>query len=460
MEKNKSQPSFALFLGPLLAFILGTLLFLYGWSFAAIVTASVTALCATWWVFEPIPIPATSLLPLALFPLFGVLNKSQVAESYGSPLILLLLAGFILSKALEKSGAHRRLALNMIHLFGGHNPKRLVFGFMVASAVLSMWISNTATTLMLLPVALAALEGSKDKELTPTLLLAIAYSASLGGLGTPIGTPPNLIFVNVYQESTGKTIDFIQWMSWAVPVVCLFLPLMGLRLTRNLKSQESFELPCPGPWRREEIRTLAVFSLTALAWVTIKNPFGGWSQLFGITTANYSAVGLTAVVFMFLIPNGHGGRLLDWERAETIPWGILLLFSGGIALAKAFMITGLSASLGQILAGLSSLHLILLTLIICLSVSFLTEITSNTATTTLLMPVLAAVALSAKFDPMILMVPAAMSASCAFMLPVATAPNAVVFSSKKIAIKTMVHEGFTLNIIGAFVITLVCYFLL
>lgn len=425
------------------------------------IVAFVAVLCVVWWVFEPVPIPVTSLLPLALLPLLGVLTPAQVGQAYGSPLILLLLGGFLLSKAMEHSGAHRRIALGMVHLFGAHNGRRLVMGFMAAAAVLSMWISNTATTLMLLPVALAVIEVSRDKAyIAPPLLLGIAYAASVGGIGTPIGTPPNLIFMQVFEETTGRSVTFTQWMGWALPVVLVMVPVMALVLTRNMRGPIDVSLPEVGPWRVEERRVMIVFGLTALAWITRGEPFGGWKTWFGVPWANDASVALLAVVVMFLVPNGKGERLLTWERASTIPWGVLLLFSGGICLAKGFVSSGLSDLLGQWLVQMTYMPVFLLLLSVSLVVTFMTETTSNTASTTLLMPVLAAAALAADMPPEVIMVPAAMSASCAFMLPVATAPNSVVFGSGMVTTSRMAREGVVLNLLGALVISSTCYLLL
>ncbi len=421
----------------------------------------VAAVCVIWWVFEPVPIPVTSLLPLAILPLMGVLTPREVGQAYGSPLILLLLGGFLLSKAMEHSGAHRRIAFSMVKLFGTSSTRRLVMGFMAAAAVLSMWISNSATTLMLLPVALAVLDSVDDKEkLAPPLLLGIAYAANIGGLGTPIGTPPNLIFMQVYEQTTGTAISFTQWMSWALPVVAILVPAMALILTRNMGGNLRLQLPAMGPWQAQERRVMVVFSLTALAWVTRSEPFGGWSNWLGVPEANDASVALLAVVVLFLIPNGKGERLLTWERASTIPWGVLLLFSGGICLAEGFVKSGLSGLMGQWLVGLISMHAYALMALVCLAVTFMTETTSNTATTALLMPVLAAAALAAGIAPELIMVPAAMSASCAFMLPVATGPNTVVFSSGLISTARMAREGFLINLLGVAVISSVCYLLL
>ena len=451
----------ALWMGPLAAILAATALHLGGYGSDTAVVGFVATLCILWWVFEPIPIPVTSLLPLAVLPLLGVLSPAEVGQAYGSPLILLLLGGFLLSKAMEHSGAHRRIALGMVRLFGASSGRRLVLGFMTASALLSMWISNTATTLMLLPVALAVLDATEHKaELAVPLLLGIAYAASVGGLGTPIGTPPNLIFMQVYEETTGEVISFTQWMGWALPVVILMVPAMALVLTRNLGGAIVVQLPEVGRWRTEERRVMWVFGLTALAWITRSEPFGGWSAWLGLPGANDASVALLAVVGMFLVPDGSGQRLLTWERAVTIPWGVLLLFSGGICLAKGFVSSGLSELMGQWLSGMTSIHSFALIAIVCIVVSLMTETTSNTASTTLLMPVLAAAALAAGIEPELIMVPAAMSASCAFMLPVATAPNSVVYGSGLITTARMAREGVLLNLLGVVIISSVCYILL
>jgi len=453
--------SWALWLGPLVAACVAVALNMAGYGDDMATVGFVAVLCILWWVFEPIPIPVTSLLPLAALPLLGVLTPAEVGQAYGSPLILLLLGGFLLSKAMEHSGAHRRIAIGMVNLFGASSGRRLVLGFMVASAVLSMWISNTATTLMLLPVALAVLDATQEKaELAAPLLLGIAYAASVGGMGTPIGTPPNLIFMQVYEQTTGEAISFTRWMSWALPVVVVMVPAMAVVLTRNISGALAVQLPDVGAWRTEERRVLAVFGLTALAWITRSEPFGGWKTWLDLPQANDASVALLAVIVLFIVPNGKGQRLLNWERAVTIPWGVLLLFAGGICLAKGFVNSGLSELMGQWLAGMTRVPLYALIAIICLIVTFMTETTSNTASTTLLMPVLAAGALAAGIAPELIMVPAAMSASCAFMLPVATAPNTVVFGSGLISVSRMAREGVLFNLLGAVVISVVCYTLL
>lgn len=446
---------YVLWAGPLMGTLLGVWLASFGTPYAACVVAAITLWCASWWIFEPIPIPATSLIPLAAFPLLNIMNGADVALAFGDPIILLMMGGAMLSKAMEKSGAHRRLALGLMTMCGNTSARRVVVGFMLASALLSMWISNTATALLLLPMAMAITDKSSRDRLAVPLLLAIAYGASIGGMGTPIGTPPNLIFLKVYQDVTGQSVSFVQWMAWALPVVFIMLPLAAWWLTRGLAGQSGLTLPEPGAWRAEEKRVLIIFSLVALAWVTMDEPMGGWKAALGLNYANYASVALIAVVILFVWPNGRGGKLLDWESAKSIEWSVLLLFAGGIAIAQAFVSTGLSTVLGEALIAVTILPTLLVVLCICLAVTFITEVTSNTATTTLLMPVLAATAVASQWNPALLMVPAALSASCAFMLPVATPPNAIVFASGQLTVAQMAQRGLVLNLIGAVVITTV-----
>ena len=428
---------------------------------AIVITAVVAWLCMLWWIFEPLPIPVTSLLPIAVFPLSGVLTSEQVGASVGSPLIILLLGGFLLSRGMESTSAHHRIALSVVKLVGGHKPRRLVLGFMVAGALLSMWISNTASILMLMPVALAVLATCSDRNsLAAPLLLGLAWSCSIGGLGTPIGTPPNLILVQVYEANTAQTISFGQWMSWGMPVVLTLLPLAWWWVTRAVPSELDIQVPAVGPWRSAERRVLVVFVLTAVAWITRAEPFGGWQRWLDLPAANDASVALLAVVALFVVRDDQGEPLIDWAKASQIPWGVLLLFGGGICLARAFVASGLSAQVGDALTAVAALPVFAMMLLLALAVTFLTEATSNTATTALLMPVLAAVALAVEIDPLWLMVPAAMSASCAFMLPVATAPNAVVFGSGELPIRRMVREGFALNLMGSLLIATVAWVLL
>ena len=426
----------------------------------AALTIGITLWILIWWIFETVPIPVTSLLALALFPLAGVLAPSDVARAVGDPMVLFLMGGFILATALEKNNVHHRIALTMVNFFGGKSSRHLVYGFMFASAFLSMWISNTATSLMLLPVAMAVIDKAQDQKLATPLLIGIAYAASIGGVATPIGTPSNLAFMTIYSSSFQDSVGFFEWMTWGLPFVLIMLPIAALWLTRSLDYSGNLELPPVGDWNPAERRVLLIFGLTVLLWITRKGPWGGWAELFGIDYANDAIVAFIAIVTMFLVPDGKGSRILDWESANRIPWGTLLLFGAGLSIAQAFVSSGLSNIIGSALEELALLPVFLIISLICLSVTFLTEVTSNTATATLLMPILAAAALGAGIDPKLLMVPAAMSASCAFMLPVATPPNIVIFSTGRVPAKKLVSEGFAMNLIGMLLISLTCYLII
>lgn len=440
--------------GLLAAVIAGLVSDALGQPQAASITTSVATLCVFWWIFEPIPIPVTSLVPMGVLPLLGVISPADVAAAYGSPLILLLMGGFLLSKGMESTGAHTRIAITVVQFVGANEPKRLILGFMLAAALLSMWISNTATVLMLLPVALAVIAtSSSPKALAPSLLLGLAWACSIGGLGTPIGTPPTLIFMQVYEETTGVAVSFSEWMTWGIPVVVLMVPTIAIFLARQVPSDLRVDLPDIGAWRSAEKRVLIIFALTAIAWMTRTEPFGGWREWLNMPMANDAAVAFCAVIAMFITRDKSGEPLISWEQASAIPWGVLLLFAGGITLAKGFVSSGLSSQVGDLLASLALVPTLLAIVVVAVLVTALTEATSNTATTALLMPILAAASLAAKIDPMILMVPAAMSASCAFMLPVATAPNAVVFGTGQINIQTMVRWGVWVNLLGVLVIS-------
>ena len=395
---------------------------------------------------------------MALLPLLGVISPADVGAAYGSPLILLLMGGFLLSKGMESTGAHTRIALTVVRLVGANEPRRLILGFMLAAALLSMWISNTATVLMLLPVALAVIASSSaPKALAPPLLLGLAWACSIGGLGTPIGTPPTLIFMQVYEETTGTAVSFSEWMTWGIPVVAVMVPTIALVLARQVPNDLTVALPDIGEWRSAEKRVLVIFVLTALAWMTRTEPFGGWREWLDMPMANDAAVAFCAVIAMFVSRDKTGEPLISWEQASAIPWGVLLLFAGGITLAKGFVASGLSTQVGELLANLALVPTLFAIVMVAILVTALTEATSNTATTALLMPILAAASMAAHIDPLILMVPAAMSASCAFMLPVATAPNAVVFGTGQIGIQTMVRWGIWVNVLGVVVISAVVF---
>ncbi len=456
-----SKTSLTLLIALACALGLAVLLSAAGQPQPVVATAAITLFTAILWVTEAIPIPAASLIPFVAFPAFGVISHGDAATALGNPVIILLMGAFMLSKGLEKSNVHNRLAVYMLHLTGTGNARVMILAFMLTSAVLSMWISNTATCLMLLPIALAILKSNSDTAFKTALLLGIAYASSLGGIGSPVGTPPNVIFMSVYQETFGTEITFLTWMKTGVPIVIIGIPLMAWWLTRNVVSAGSFSLPQIGSWQPQEKRVLTIFALVVVAWI-VRPYVSSW---LGLSAIGDGTVALAGVAAMFLLPNGQkdmegkstGERLLDWQTTNTIPWGMLLLFAGGICIAKAFTGSGLSILLGNALSGLTDLPVWLLILCICLFVTFVTEITSNTATATLLMPILASAAQANNIEPALLMMPAAISASCAFMLPVATPANAIVYSTDEFKIKAMVREGWVLNLMVAGVATVVIY---
>jgi sodium-dependent dicarboxylate transporter 2/3/5 len=451
-----------LWLGPTIALLAGWgSNSLGGLEIPASITLGIALWTALWWIFEAVPIPVASLIPLAFLPMFGVLSPQTVGEKYGHPLVLLLLGGFLLSKAMEKSGAHKRIAVAMVRACP-KGDKFLILGFMGATAFLSMWISNTACTLMMLPMALAVIQGSENKKMTIPLLLGIAFAANVGGIGTPIGTPPNLVMMGAYKNLGFPELSFSDWMTLGIPVTLVMTLMIWLWLTRKVSGKSTVSLPHPGSWSKAEIRTLTIFGLTALAWITRSEPFGGWKTWLELPQANDASVAFVAVLLLFCLPSGEkkGERLLDWKTANEIPWDMLILVGAGLCLGEAFKQSGLSQSIASALSGVENLPTLGLILGICLLVTFLTEMTSNTATTNLLMPILGAAALSANLDPKLLMIPAALSASCAFMLPVATIPNAIVFGTGKIRIGCMAGEGLVLNVLGAGVVSAIIYFLL
>ncbi len=437
----------------------------------AATTAVVTVLCAWWWTTEAIPIPVTSILPFVVFPLLGVLDYEQLAGAWGDKFILLFMGGFMLSRAAEKSRAHLRVAHLILRLVGTRSDRRLILGFLVTAAFCSMWISNTATALILLPVATAVIQNrAGHHRFSVSLLLAIAYGASIGGVATLIGTPPNGVMASVYEQRTGHAIDFLSWTKVGLPVSALLLLGCGVLLTARIGRGGGYRADDLGPWSSAQRRMVGVLVVTAGLWITRRLPagLGGWSVWLGFPAAHDATVALLAVILLFVIPSGErdesGGAqmLLDWPTARNIPWGILLLFAGGLAIARAFQNSGLAAQVGAVLELVAgTLPTVVVIGLICLVVTFTTEVTSNTATTSLLMPILAAAATASEVDATLFMVPAALSASCAFMLPVATPPNAIVFGgSDRVTIPSMVRHGLVLNLLGVVVITLVCWWAL
>jgi len=457
--KSKNTPH--LYIGPILAILLyGTLLQL-GLEHAASATAAITLLTAWYWATEALPIPATSLLPFTLFPIFGVIDHKTAASGMGSHIILLMLGGFLMAKALEQTGAHRRFAINILKMVGHHGLKRLVLAFMLAGAFLSMWISNTATCLMLMPIVLACISQIQDSRLNAPLVLAVAYACSIGGIATLIGTPPNVIFAGIYQEVTGVEFGFLDWMKIGVPVTFILLPIAWLWLSRNLSGDCDVDLPSQTKITQDEKRVIWVFAFIVFLWVFRTQPFGGWAGLTGVTGVSDATISVFGALMMFAVRSEKQGGLLDWDTAVKIPWGILLMYGAGITIAKAFFESGLADVIGQqfsnSIGGLSPFVIILL---ICTSVTFFTELNSNLATTTLLLPILAASATTTGLPIELLMIPATISASCAFMLPVATAPNAIAYSTDQVSVKNMLREGVTLNVIFVLVISLLCFLIL
>jgi sodium-dependent dicarboxylate transporter 2/3/5 len=455
----------ALFGGPAIALLVGAAMRGAGLSEEASWTAAITTLCAAWWVLEPIPMPVTALIPFAALPLTGVVAHGLISNAYGHTLVLLMLAGSMIGMALERAGAHRRLALGMVTLVGGVSARRLVWGFLFAAALLSMWMSNTATVVMLLPVVIAVLEYHRDDaiRLSVPLLLAIAYGGAIGGTATPIGTPPNLILLSQYELATGTEVSFAEWMRIGVPLVALMLPVVGIWLTRGIGGVGAAALPELGSWRSDERRVVLVFAITALAWMTRSDPYGGWSEALGVSgTAGDSSVAIAAVIVLFLVPRGggDGGALLDWESAARIPWGVFIMIGGGMAIGQAFQTSGLGRVLGDALVPLTTLPTWAMVGIVALLATFITEITSNTAVANVMMPVLAGTGLAAGMDPWWLMVPATIGLNWAFMLPVATAPNAFVYGTGRITARQMAREGLALNLMGCVIITVMSLWLL
>ena len=454
-----ANKSIALLGAPIIALTTGLALWGSGLPLPVVLTLSVTLLTGIWWATEALPIPATSILPFVLFPTLGVLTYQEAALGLGQHVILLLMGGCMIAKGVEKSQLHKRLALGILKRVGSGSGFQLILSFMLSSAFLSMWISNTATCLVLMPIVLAVLNQINQPRLAIPLVLCVAYACNLGGIATLVGTPPNLVFSGMYEQISGEEFGFTRWMKTGMPIVVIGLPFMALWLARGIGKLEHIQLPKSAAWSVPEIRILIVFSLVVFLWVFRLEPFGGWSGLIGFTKAGDSTVALLGVALMFLIPSGadKDDRLLDWETAKDIPWGMLLLFASGLTIAKAFQVSGTTELIGNNLSGVMSLPPFLLILSICLAVSFLTEIMSNTATTTLLMPILAAAATAGELPIELLMIPAAISASCAFMLPVSTAPNAIAFGTGLAPIKAMMREGLFLNIFMALITSAVCY---
>lgn len=441
---------------------------------SAWLTAAVAILMATWWITEAIPIAATALIPIVLFPVLGISPIGEATSPYANPLIFLFMGGFIIAIAMQTWDLHKRIALNIVNFIGA-KPTSIIIGFIIASAFLSMWVSNTATALMMLPIAVSVLhfvetKSNKDEESQPVtnfeivLLLSIAYACNIGGIGTLIGTPPNALLAAFMLENYGLEISFARWMMIGVPLMLLLLPIMYILLSRFIFPIKMKELPggksvildqleSLGNISKPEFRVAIIFTLTALLWILrplISELIPGLSD---------AGIAISAGLSLFLIPSGKtaGGSLLKWGDLRDLPWGILILFGGGLSLASAISSTGLAKWIGQGVSGLDALPILLLLFVVILIIIFLTEITSNTATAAAFLPILASSAVGIGQNPMLFVIPAAIAASCAFMLPVATPPNAIIYGSGKVSIPQMSKAGIWLNIIVSVILSIVCY---
>jgi solute carrier family 13 (sodium-dependent dicarboxylate transporter), member 2/3/5 len=460
-----------LFAGPLLLVVLLLLEPPAGMSLPAWRTAAVGLFMACWWITEAVPIPATALLPLLLFPLLDILPIGPTAAPYSNPIIFLFLGGFVIALAMERHGLHRRIALRVVSAVGVHPPV-LVLGFMIATAFLSMWVSNTATVVMMLPIGLSVVQlvdpdagsGPMEFNFAIALMLGIAYAASIGGLATLIGTPPNALLAAFMREAYDVDIGFAQWMLVGLPLVLTALPITWLVLTRVVFPIRIREIPGGaetirlevaklGPVSRAERSIAVIFVVTALLWITrpLLDPY--------VPGLSDTSIAIAAALATFVVPVSlrHGEFLMDWATAERLPWGVLLLFGGGLALAGAITATGLADWIGQQMSALEAWPLLLTIALVTAIIIFLTELTSNTATAAAFLPLVASLAIGVGQNPLLLLVPAALAASCAFMLPVATPPNAIVYGSGHVTVPQMARAGIWLNILFIMLISLAAY---
>mgnify|MGYP003969974747 CR=1 FL=1 len=472
-----------LFLGPLVFLLLLLLPTAESMSPSAAKVAAITALMTVWWITEAIPIPITALLPIALFPLLGIMKPAQATAPYANHLIYLFLGGFFIAVTIEKWNLHKRIALHTIKLVGT-SPDRIVMGFMLATAFLSMWISNTATTMMMLPIGIAVvgqasnmlaknpIPGSNplvgNQPFGTALMLGIAYSASIGGVASLIGTPPNAILAGVYENMYGQSIDFSTWLKFGVPLSSIMLIGTWLYLTKiaypskikNLPSSKELiqhEIKLLGPMSKEEFRVLLVFIFVASAWI-----LRGIIKIEAFAMVKDSTIAIFGACLLFLIPSNFkkGEFLLDWRTALKVPWDVIILFGGGFAIATGFSESGLTQWIASQLALLKGMPILLMIGIISFFVIFLTEVTSNTASASLLIPIMGALAQATNTHPLGLMISTAVAASFAFMLPVATPPNAIVYGSHCVTIPQMAKAGFWVNIAGGIILTLFVIYVL
>ena len=470
-DKNPLTQWILLLLGPSIMLLTCLLAPPTGMSSAAFKTAGLAFWMASWWISEVVPIPATALLPLVISPLADIAGMKSVAAPYAHPLIFLFLGGFLISIAMERWGLHKRIALRTM-LYAGTKPSLQILAMMLVTAFLSMWMSNTATTVMMLPIALSITHLVKKSDPSndgfgKALLLSIAYGASIGGVATLIGTPPNALMAAYLSDSYQIEIGFAQWMIVGVPlsVSMLFISWIwltkfayktdkGIELNRTVDTKTVFshQLKALGSMQHAEKGVLLVFVLAAVCWIF--RPLIG--ELSGLSISD-TTVAIAAALLLFILPANKGSneRILDWENAAKLPWGVLLLFGGGLTLAAQIKSSGLAEYIAQMIQGASAFPLILSILVVVALVTFLTEITSNTATAAGFLPLLGPVAESIAGTPLVWVIPAAIACSCAFMMPVATPPNAIVFGSGQIQMRDMIRAGFALNIMAIVLITLV-----
>lgn len=449
--------TFNLLAGPVL-FIFILYLPLEGLSPQGQAVLASTLWTAYWWITEPVELAVASILPIILFPLSGALTVDQTTTSYGNPYIFLFMGGFILGLAIEKWGLHQRIAYKIIKKVGT-GEKKVLLGFMIATAFLSMWISNSATAIMMLPIGTSvASQLGNNKQFSKKLMLGIAYAASIGGMATLIGTPPNVIFAGIIEATMGVEISFLDWMLFATPFSIILLLVAWLYLSRGKKTDESEKITFVpedlGKITPAEKRVALVFGCTALLWISrsfLINPY--------IPVVNDTLIAIFGALLLFVIPAGKSReKLMNWNTAKKLPWDVLLIFGAGLAIAKGFSQTDLTKWLAGHFAELDFLSIAVLALIIIAAINFLTEITSNTATASIMLPLLYSLSLSLNLPTLSLLACATLSASCAFMLPVATPPNAIVFSAGSLKVRDMVRAGFALNIFSILLIFLFMQF--
>lgn len=429
-------------------------------------TAGIAILMTIWWITEAVPIYITGLVPLVAFPLLGLFDLKVVSNSYAHPLVLLFLGGFIIASAMESSGLHKRIALKILS-FSGTSPFKILGGFMVTTALLSMWVSNTASTIMMLPIASSVIaifssqNNVEDKSFAIPLLLSIAYSASIGGTATLIGTPTNIMLASILSDTYNYQISFIDWFIIGFPVAFILIPIVWLFLSKiifKVSTEKSFALEKTikklkkemGKANTAEKVVAIIFILTASLWIFRKV----LNEVFGFNL-NDTSIGLLGALLLFIIPTAKNSRACNWNTASKIPWGVLFLVGGGIALSRAFKSSGLAEWIGSFSSYLYGLDIYLLILISVAIIIFLTELNSNTATVATFTPILIIFAIGLEANPLFFVIPTTIAASCAFMLPVATPPNAVIFGSGKVNISNMAKAGISLNLISVFIVTIV-----